>query len=65
MADNEDQNLSQADIKKMESSALLPQKIVKSRKLSVSPRRLKVFHYHNIGADNTILENIKDNRLQI
>ena len=61
--DNADADLSQAEAKQLESSALLPSKIIKSRKLSVSPRRLKVFHYHNIGQDNNILGNIKENRL--
>ena len=48
-----------------QSNQVLPQKRIKSNRLSVSPKRLKVFHFHNIGQDNGIMENIKDNRLQI
>ena len=50
---------------KMTSSKLLPETRLKSHRLSVSPRRLKVFHYHEPSQDNGILQNIKDNRNQI
>lgn len=39
--------------------------MIMPKRLTVSPRRMKIFHGHQIGADNTVNEDLKANKRQI